>query len=84
MWKPPRIVCQHRYIDKPFLSKLTGCLVGPLSRDVNDGYIGSKTYERSGWFTRKGTQPGVPASWPDKRVIGVDLNLQLIYKLNDL
>lgn len=31
---------------------------------------------KSGWFSRRGTRAGYPASWPNSRVVGVDLNLQ--------
>lgn len=77
MWKPSKIVYKHyRNIDKSLLSQFPECLVSS-SRNVNDGRIESRYMKsKSGWFSRKGTRPGYPASWPDSRVIGVDLNLQ--------
>ena len=79
MWKPSKVVYKHyRYIDQTFLSKLPTCLMCPSSRNVNDGLIESRYLKsKSGWFSRRGTQPGYPASWPDSRIVGVDLNLQV-------
>ena len=81
MWKPPKVVYkQYRYIDQTFLSKLPATLVFPSSRNVNDGLIESRYLKsKSGWFSRRGTQPGYPASWPNSRIVGVDLNLQVVW-----
>ena len=44
----------------------------------NNGEIESRYKKtKSGWFSRRGTRPGYPASWPTSRVVGVDLNLQV-------
>ena len=79
MWKPSQTVYKHmRYIDKSLLIQLPSCSTNQQIRKYNDGLIQSR-YQKSktGWFSRRGTRPGYPASWPDSRVVGVDLNLQV-------
>ena len=86
MWKPSNAVYKHiRYIDKSLLSKLPGSVVYPDVRYYNDGLIESRYLKsKSGWFSRRGTRPGHPSSWPDSRVVGVDLNLQVTYFIDEL
>ena len=78
MWNPSsRLYKYYNYLDKSILTKSKECMVLP-KRNVNDGRIESRLWRsKSGWFSRKGTRPGYPASWPESRIVGVDLNLQV-------
>ena len=78
MWNPSsRLYKYYNIFDKSILAKSKECMVLP-KRNVNDGRIESRVWRsKSGWFSRKGTRPGYPASWPESRVVGVDLNLQV-------
>merc|ERR1712141_126720 len=77
MWNPSsRLYKYYNILDKSILAKSKECMVLP-KRNVNDGRIESRVWRsKSGWFSRRGTRPGYPASWPNSRVVGVDLNLQ--------
>ena len=80
MWKPSnKAISQIRcIIDKTFLYQSPCCAAYPQTRNFNNGEIESRYKKtKSGWFSRRGTRPGYPASWPTSRVVGVDLNLQV-------
>ena len=84
MWKPTHTTYKHiRYIDKSLLYQLSGRTSKFQARNFNDGQIESRYQKsKSGWFSRRGTRPGYPSSWPTSRVVGVDLNLQVISYLH--